>query len=59
MQQIRDAEVLDSLGVTMGPSDFAFSTSNPSALRETIVEVPPSFGPMLGAWGLKEPLIQH
>ncbi|KAF7377010.1 AAA ATPase [Mycena sanguinolenta] len=50
MQQIRkktdadedtlDAEVLDSLGVTMDNSRFALGTSNPSALRETIVEVP-------------------
>ena len=35
-----DAEVLDSLGVTMENMRFALSTSNPSALRETIVEVP-------------------
>ncbi|KAF7340612.1 AAA ATPase [Mycena sanguinolenta] len=49
MQQIRkkmdvdedtlDAEVLDSPGVTMDNSRFALETSNPSALRETIVEV--------------------
>ncbi|KAJ7263192.1 P-loop containing nucleoside triphosphate hydrolase protein [Mycena haematopus] len=35
-----DAEVLDSLGVTMDNFCFALETSNPSALRETVVEVP-------------------
>ena len=35
-----DAEVLDSLGVTMENFRFALSTSNLSALCETIVEVP-------------------
>ena len=35
-----DAEVLDSLGVTMDNFRFALGTSNPSALRETVVEVP-------------------
>jgi transitional endoplasmic reticulum ATPase len=35
-----DAEVLDSLGVTMDNFRFALGTSNPSALRETAVEVP-------------------
>ncbi|KAI1794354.1 P-loop containing nucleoside triphosphate hydrolase protein [Ganoderma leucocontextum] len=35
-----DAEVLDSLGVTMDNFRFALDTSNPSALRETVVEVP-------------------
>ncbi|KAG5518608.1 hypothetical protein PMAC_003006 [Pneumocystis sp. 'macacae'] len=35
-----DAEVLDSLGVTMENFRFALSVSNPSALRETVVEVP-------------------
>src|SRR5882757_1094496 len=35
-----DAEVLDSLGVTMDNFRFALGISNPSALRETIVEVP-------------------
>jgi transitional endoplasmic reticulum ATPase len=35
-----DAEVLDSLGVTMENFRFALSTNNPSALRETIVEIP-------------------
>jgi len=53
MQQIREkmdlidldedtieAEVLDSLGVTMDNFRFALGTSNPSALRETVVEVP-------------------
>ncbi|KAJ7835605.1 P-loop containing nucleoside triphosphate hydrolase protein [Mycena leptocephala] len=33
-----DAEVLDSLGVTMDNFRFALGTSNPSALRETVVE---------------------
>jgi len=32
--------VLDSLGVTMDNFRFALGTSNPSALRETVVEVP-------------------
>ena len=53
MQQIREklelidldedtiyAEVLDSLGITMKNFWFALSTSNPSALCETVVEVP-------------------
>ena len=35
-----DVEVLDSLGVTMENFRFALGTSNPSALRETVVEVP-------------------
>jgi len=35
-----DAEVLDSLSVTMDNFRFALGTSNPSALRETVVEVP-------------------
>ncbi|KAG6819838.1 hypothetical protein H0H93_008095 [Arthromyces matolae] len=35
-----DAEVLDSLGVTMDNFRFALGASNPSALRETVVEVP-------------------
>jgi transitional endoplasmic reticulum ATPase len=35
-----DAEVLDSLGVTMDNFRFALGASNPSALRETAVEVP-------------------
>lgn len=35
-----DAEVLDSLGVTMENFRFALGASNPSALRETVVEVP-------------------
>ncbi|ONH66338.1 Cell division control protein 48 [Cyberlindnera fabianii] len=33
-----DAEVLDSLGVTMDNFRFALGNSNPSALRETVVE---------------------
>ena len=53
MQQIREklelidldedtiyVEVLDSLGVTMENFRFALGTSNLSALRETIIEVP-------------------
>jgi transitional endoplasmic reticulum ATPase len=35
-----DAEVLDSLSVTMENFRSALRTSNPSALRETVVEVP-------------------
>ena len=35
-----DAEVLDSLGVTIENFRFALGCSNPSALRETVVEVP-------------------
>ncbi|KAH9167490.1 P-loop containing nucleoside triphosphate hydrolase protein [Lactarius sanguifluus] len=35
-----DAEVLDSLGVTMDNFRFALGASNPSALRETVVEIP-------------------
>jgi len=35
-----DAEVLDSMMVTMDHFRTALTTSNPSALRETIVEVP-------------------
>ncbi|ORX82620.1 AAA ATPase [Basidiobolus meristosporus CBS 931.73] len=35
-----DAEVLDSLAVTMENFRFSLGISNPSALRETVVEVP-------------------
>jgi transitional endoplasmic reticulum ATPase len=35
-----DAEVLDSLAVTMENFRFALSKANPSALRETVVEIP-------------------
>jgi transitional endoplasmic reticulum ATPase len=35
-----DAEVLDALGVTMENFRFALGASNPSALRETVVEIP-------------------
>jgi len=35
-----DAEVLDSLAVTMDNFRYALGVSNPSALRETVVEVP-------------------
>eukprot|EP00127_Corallochytrium_limacisporum_P004307 Clim_evm252s157 gene=Clim_evmTU252s157 len=35
-----DAEILDQLAVTMDDFRFALGQSNPSALRETVVEVP-------------------
>ena len=35
-----DAEVLNSLAVTQENFRFALNQSNPSALRETVVEVP-------------------
>lgn len=35
-----DAEVLDALAVTMDNFRYALGTCNPSALRETVVEVP-------------------
>merc|ERR1712176_658658 len=35
-----DAEVMDSLAVTMDDFKWAMKQSNPSALRETVVEVP-------------------
>nr|CAB3267602.1 transitional endoplasmic reticulum ATPase [Phallusia mammillata] len=35
-----DAEVMDNLAVTMEDFRFAMAQSNPSALRETVVEVP-------------------
>merc|ERR1712164_41483 len=35
-----DAEVLDSLSVTQDHFKYALSQSNPSSLRETVVEVP-------------------
>jgi transitional endoplasmic reticulum ATPase len=35
-----DAEVLDSLGVTMDNFRFSLGVSDPSALRETVVEIP-------------------
>ena len=35
-----DAEILDALVVTMDNFRFALGTSNPSALRETVAEVP-------------------
>ncbi|XP_031567979.1 transitional endoplasmic reticulum ATPase [Actinia tenebrosa] len=35
-----DAEVLDSLAVTMDDFRYSMGVSNPSALRETVVEVP-------------------
>ncbi|KAK3755281.1 hypothetical protein QZH41_004101 [Actinostola sp. cb2023] len=35
-----DAEVLDSLAVTMDNFRYSMSVSNPSALRETVVEIP-------------------
>ncbi|KIM75587.1 hypothetical protein PILCRDRAFT_13504, partial [Piloderma croceum F 1598] len=39
-EEIINAEVLDSLGVVMENMRFALGASNPSALRETVVEVP-------------------
>jgi hypothetical protein len=45
-----DAEVLDSLGVTMDNFRFALGVSNPSALREVaVVEVPTCAGTTLAA----------
>uniref|UniRef100_H2ZKW6 Transitional endoplasmic reticulum ATPase n=1 Tax=Ciona savignyi TaxID=51511 RepID=H2ZKW6_CIOSA len=35
-----DAEVMDNLAVTMEDFRFAMAQSNPSALRETVVEIP-------------------
>uniref|UniRef100_A0A7S2V5G4 Cell division cycle protein 48 n=1 Tax=Fibrocapsa japonica TaxID=94617 RepID=A0A7S2V5G4_9STRA len=35
-----DAEILDSMAVSMDHFRFALGTSNPSSLRETVVEVP-------------------
>ncbi|KZV93966.1 P-loop containing nucleoside triphosphate hydrolase protein [Exidia glandulosa HHB12029] len=35
-----DAEVLDALGVTMDNFRFALGVSNPSALSETVVDIP-------------------
>ena len=35
-----DAEVLDSMAITNEHFASALTTSNPSALRETVVEVP-------------------
>lgn len=35
-----DAEVLDALAVSMENFRFAMGTTNPSALRETVVEIP-------------------
>jgi len=35
-----DAEILDSMAVSQAHFRFALGTSNPSALRETVVEVP-------------------
>jgi transitional endoplasmic reticulum ATPase len=35
-----DAEVLDALAVSMENFRHALGTSNPSALRETVVEIP-------------------
>lgn len=39
-QESIDAEVLNSLAVTMDNFRFAMGTTNPSALRETVVEIP-------------------
>ena len=35
-----DAEILDSLAVTMDHFNYALAKANPSSLRETVVEVP-------------------
>merc|ERR1712142_1138144 len=47
-----DAEVLDSLAVTLDDFKWALKQSNPSALRETVVEVPNITWDDIG--GLKE-----
>ena len=39
-EETLDAEVLDMLAVTMENFRFALGVSNPSALRETVVEIP-------------------
>jgi len=39
-EDVIDAEVMDALAVTMEDFQFAMQNSNPSALRETVVEVP-------------------
>lgn len=39
-QENLDAEVLNSLAVTMDNFRFAMGATNPSALRETVVEIP-------------------
>merc|ERR1719414_1544433 len=39
-EEVIDAEVMDSLAVTNEDFKFAMAQSNPSALRETVVEVP-------------------
>jgi len=43
-----DAEVLDQPGVTIEDFRFALGVSNPSALRETVVEVPTVMAPPRG-----------
>ena len=39
-EDIIDTGVLDSLGVTMENLRFTLGSSNPSALRETVIEAP-------------------
>lgn len=39
-QETIDAEILDALAVTMEDFRFAMGSTNPSALRETVVEIP-------------------
>src|SRR5258705_11203835 len=46
-----DAEVLDSLGVTMDNFWFALGTSNPSAFRETVIMLPTVTGDDIGGLG--------
>jgi transitional endoplasmic reticulum ATPase len=42
--------ILDSLGVTMENTRFALGTSDPSALRETVIEVPTITWDDVGGW---------
>lgn len=52
-----DAQVLDSLAVTMDNFRYALDSTNPSALRETIVEVPNvSWNDVGGLEGVKREL---
>ncbi|KAJ1968517.1 AAA ATPase cdc48 [Dispira parvispora] len=52
-----EAEVLDSLAVTMEDFRYALGVSNPSALRETVVEVPTvSWDQIGGLEGVKQEL---
>mmetsp|Transcript_7445 Transcript_7445/g.7522 ORF Transcript_7445/g.7522 Transcript_7445/m.7522 type:complete len:802 (-) Transcript_7445:333-2738(-) len=52
-----DAEVLASMSVNQEHFKFALGTSNPSSLRETVVEVPNvSWGDIGGLYGVKREL---